>query len=57
MKMFIDGCEVSLEDLKQKLDNLDCGEYNGSTFEIIALDHISSDGDMYFETDRYCIYG
>ena len=53
MRLFIDGDEVTIEELKQRLNNLNCGEFDGSTFEIIVLDHISLAGDMYFETERY----
>lgn len=57
MKLFIDGDEVTVEELRQRLNDLDCGEFDGGTFELITLDHISDDGDMYFETERYSIYG
>lgn len=57
MRLFIDGDEVTIEELRQTLNNLDCGEFDGGTFEIITLDHISIAGDMYFETERYSIYG
>jgi hypothetical protein len=57
MRLFIDGNEVTVEELRQKIDVLDCGEFDGSTFEVITLDHISNDGDMYFETERYSVYG
>lgn len=56
-KLFIDGKEVTTEELKRQLDNLDCGDFDGDTYEIITLDHISVDGDMYFETEKYSIYG
>lgn len=56
MRLFIDGDEVTVEELKQRIEKLDCMS-DDSTFEIIALDHISDDNDMYFETERYCIYG
>jgi hypothetical protein len=57
MRLFIDGDEVTVEELKQRLEALDCGPFDGGTFEIITLDHISNEGDMYFETERYSIYG
>ena len=57
MLLFIDGDEVTIEDLRQRLDNLDCGEFDGGTYDIITLDHISVDGDLYFETERYSVYG
>ena len=57
MRLFIDGDEVTAEELKQRLDNLDCGEFDGGTFETIVLDHISMCGDMYFETERYSTFG
>ena len=57
MKMFLDGKEVTTEGLKQVLDNLDCGEFDGGTFEVVVLDHISTGGDMYFETERYSTFG
>ena len=57
MKLFIDGDEVTVEELRQKLNDLDCGEFDGNTFELITLDHISEVGDMYFETERYSVYG
>lgn len=57
MRLFIDGNEVTIEELKQYLENLDCGDVDSGTFDIITLDHISDDGDMYFETERYSIYG
>jgi hypothetical protein len=57
MKMFLDGNEVTVEGLKQALENLDCGEFDGGTFEVITLDHISAEGDMYFETERYSTFG
>lgn len=57
MRLFIDGDEVIVEELKRRLEKLDCGPCEDDTFEIITLDHISNDGDMYFETERYSIYG
>lgn len=57
MRLFIDGDEATLEELKQRLDNLECGEFDGGTFEIITLDHISISGDMYFETEKYSTFG
>ena len=57
MRLFIDGDEVTVEELRQRLDNLDCGEFDGGTFQLITLDHISVEGDMYFETERFNIYG
>jgi hypothetical protein len=57
MKMFIDGDEVTIEKLRQRLENLDCGSFDDGVFETITLDHISTVGDIYFETERYSIYG
>ena len=57
MKLFVDGNEVKIEILKKLLDNLECGDFDGGTFEIMTLDHISDEGDMYFETERYSVYG
>ena len=57
MRLFIDGDEVTTEELGQRLNDLDCGEFDGDSFEIITLDHISISGDMYFETERYSVYG
>ena len=57
MRLFVDGNEVTIEELRQQLENLDCGEFDGGTFEVMTLDHISADGDMYFETEIYSIYG
>lgn len=57
MRLFIDGDEVTIEELRQRLDSLDCGEFDGGTYDIITLDHISVDGDLYFETERYSVYG
>ena len=57
MRLFIDGDEVIVEELKRRLENLDCGSCEDDAFYIITLDHISNDGDMYFETERYSIYG
>lgn len=57
MKLFVDGNEVTIEELKQLLDNLECGPFDGGTFEVMTLDHISIDGDIYFETEKYSIYG
>ena len=57
MKMLWDGNEITVEELKQVLNNLDCGEFDGGTFEVITLDHISAEGDMYFETERYSTFG
>lgn len=57
MKLFIDGNEVTVEELRQRLNNLDCGEFDGGTFQLITLDHISETGDLYFETDRFALYG
>ena len=56
MRLFIDGDEVTIEELKQRSEKLDCVS-DDSTFEVITLDHISNEGDIYFETERYCIYG
>jgi hypothetical protein len=56
MRLFIDGDEVTIEELRQRLDNLDCGEFDGGSFEVITLDHISKVGDMYFETEKYSVY-
>jgi hypothetical protein len=57
MRLFIDGDEVTLDDLNQRLNALDFGEFDGGTFEVIVLDHISHEGDMYFETEKYSTYG
>lgn len=57
MRLFIDGNEVTVEELRQRLNNLDCGEFDGGTFQLITLDHISMAGDLYFETERCSIYG
>lgn len=57
MRLFIDGDEVIVEELKRRLENLGGGSCEDDTFDIITLDHISNDGDMYFETERYSIYG
>ena len=56
MRLFIDGNEVTIEELKQQSEKLDCMS-DDSTFEVITLDHISNEGDIYFETEKYCIYG
>ena len=56
MSLFIDGDEVTIEELKQRLNDLDCGDFDGGSFQVIVLDHISEVGDMYFETDRYSTY-
>jgi hypothetical protein len=53
MRLFIDGDEVTIEELNERLKTLDCGDFDGGAFEVIVLDHISAAGDMYFETDRY----
>ena len=57
MRLFIDGDEVIVEELKRRLEDLDCSSREDDTFDTITLDHISNDGDMYFETERYSIYG
>lgn len=57
MKLFIDGNEVATEELQNRLNDLDCGEFDGGTFQLITLDHISETGDLYFETDRFSLYG
>lgn len=57
MKLFVDGNEVRIESLKKILEHLECGDFDGGTFEIMTLDHISDEGDMYFETERYSVYG
>jgi hypothetical protein len=57
MRLFIDGDEVTVEELRQRLNDLDCGEFDGGSFELITLDHISEVGDMYFETEKYSVYG
>lgn len=56
MRLFIDGDEVTVEELRQRLNDLDCGEFDGGAFELITLDHISMVGDLYFETERCSIY-
>ena len=57
MRLFIDGDEVTLDELNKRLNALECGEFDGGSFEVIVLDHISHDGDMYFETEKYSTYG
>lgn len=57
MRLFIDGDEVTVEELRQMLNDLDYGEFDGGTYDIITLDHISMCGDLYFETERYSVYG
>ena len=57
MRLFIDGDEVTIKELKHKLNDLDCGEFDGGTFETITLDHISEEGDMYFETEKFSVFG
>lgn len=56
MRMFIDGDEVTMTELNQRLNDLACGSFDGGTFELIALDHISVEGDMYFETEIYSTF-
>lgn len=56
MQLFIDGDEITVEELRHRLDNLDCGEFDDGTYEDVVLDHISMAGDMYFETERRSVY-
>ena len=56
MRLFIDGDEVTIEELRQRLNDLDCGSFDGGSFENIVLDHISVAGDMYFETETYSTF-
>jgi hypothetical protein len=56
MRLFIDGDEVTLEELRQRLNDLNCGSFDGGSFETIVLDHISVAGDMYFETETYSTF-
>ena len=57
MRLFIDGDEVTLDELNKRLKALDCGEFDGCTFEVIVLDHISNECDIYFETEKYSTFG
>jgi hypothetical protein len=57
MKMFLDGNEVNTDELKEALSLLDYGEFDGGTFEIITLDLIDKDGNMYFNTEKYSTFG
>lgn len=51
MKLFLNDKEVTLEELKFALDNLDYGPPDGGTFETLALNDINADGDMYFDIE------
>lgn len=56
MRLFIDGDDVTISELQQRLNDLDCGDFDGGSFPVIVLDHISVAGDMYFETEIYSTY-
>lgn len=52
MKLFLDNKEITLEELKHRLNNCYVGD---SSFEIVEL--VDIDGDnLYFETRCYGIY-
>lgn len=48
MKIFLNDKEVTMEELKQTLDNLDYGPPDGGAYEALELYDIKN-GDMYFE--------
>ena len=56
MKLFLNNKEVTISELKSALDNLDPGPADGGTFEIMALDDINEDGDMFFEINGYSTF-
>ena len=49
MKLFLNNVEVTIAELKQALDNLDYGPPDGGTYEVLELEDIDSDGNLYFE--------
>ena len=57
MKLFLNDKEVTLEELKFALDNLDYGPPDGGTFETLALNDIDEDGNMYFDIEAYSTFG
>ena len=56
MRLFLDGDEVTIEELRQAYNHLECGEFDGSSYEIIVLCDISISGDMYFETELHSVF-
>lgn len=56
MKLFLNNSEVTLDELKEQLYNLDCGPPDGGTFEIIVLSDIDTNGDMYFEVEKHSAF-
>lgn len=52
MKLFLDNKEITLEELKHRLNNCYVGD---SSYKIVEL--VDIDGDnLYFEINRYGIY-
>ena len=51
MKLFLNDKEVTLNELRRALDNLDYGPPDGGTFEILVLEDIDSEGNLYFEIE------
>ena len=56
MKMFIDDREVNATELKAAFDNLNLGDPDGGTFEVIVLSYIDVVGNMYFEITKYSTF-
>ena len=55
MALFLSDKEVTLEELKHALDNLDYGPPDGGTFEVLELYDIK-DGNMYFEITIHSLF-
>lgn len=56
MKLFLDNKEVTIEELKLALDNLDYGPPDGGNFEEITLEKVDVNGNLFFETAWYSAF-
>ena len=56
MRLFLNDKEVNAVELKAVFDNLNLGDPDGGTFEVITLSYIDTAGNMYFDIEKYSTF-
>lgn len=56
MKIFINGVESTVDDLREAYNNLDPGPADGGDFEELVLTDIDADGNLYFEVYTFSAF-
>lgn len=57
VKMFLNDKEINAVELKAVFNNLNSGDPDGGTFEVITLSYIDVAGNMYFDIEKYSTFG